>query len=117
MVDFLLQEAEPTVMDSEQGRQLRMQAEAREGFLQNVVLLDSSDVDKLLSSKAQDARGMASRLKRDGKLFAVTCRGVDLYPAAQIVDGEPSPAMPRILEPFFGDSPWTVPLWLNAPSG
>lgn len=117
LMEVLLQNVEPGVMGSERMLQLRMQAEAREAFLKNVPLLDSADVGELLGSKAQNTSAMASRLKREGKLFAITYRGVDLYPADQIVDGEPSPAIPHILEAFSGDSPWTVALWLNSPSG
>lgn len=117
LIDVLLQNVEPGVMGAEHMLQLRMQAEAREAFLKDVALLGSADVGELLGSKAQNTSAMASRLKREGKLFAITYRGVDLYPAAQIVNGQPSPAIPQILEAFSGDSPWAVALWLNAPSG
>ena len=104
---------------TEAGRmlQLRTQAAAREAFLRDVALLDSAGVGQLLGSTARNPSAMASRLKRKGRLFAVRYRGSDLYPAAQIVDGEPSPAVPELLRAFSGDSPWTLALWLNAPSG
>ncbi|TVP56828.1 MAG: hypothetical protein EA351_07315 [Gemmatimonadales bacterium] len=116
LIDVLLQDIEPTVMGPEHMLQLRMQAEARKAFLQEVALLDSAGVGELLGSKARNTSAMASRLKREGKLFAVTHRGVDLYPADQIVDGAPSPAIPEILGAFSSDSPWALALWLNAPS-
>ena len=117
LIDTLLQDVEPAVMGPEHVVQLRKQAQAREGFLQGVVLIDAANVGHLLGSEAQNTSALARRLKREGKLFAITHRGVDLYPAAQIVDGEPSPAIPEILEAFPTGSPWTVALWLNAPSG
>lgn len=117
LLEVLLQHVEPGVMGEERMLQLRRQAEARESFLTGVPLLESAEVGELLGSKARNTSAMASRLKRDGKLFAITHRGVDLYPAAQIVDGEPSPAMPAILDAFSGDSPWALALWLDAPSG
>lgn len=117
LIDVLLQDVEPGVMGPEHMLQLRMQAEAREAFLKDVALLDSADLGELLGSKARNTSAMASRLKREGKLLAITYRGVDLYPAAQLVDGEPSPAIPQILEAFSGNSPWAVALWLHAPSG
>lgn len=117
LLEVLLQHVEPGVVGEERLLQLRRQAEARESFLTNVPLLDSADVGELLGSKARNTSAMASRLKREGRLFAVTHRGVDLYPAAQIVDGEPSPAMPAIIDAFSGDSPWALALWLDAPSG
>lgn len=117
LLEVLLQHVEPGVMGEERMLQLRRQAEARESFLTGVPLIESAEVGELLGSKARNTSAMASRLKRDGKLFAITHRGVDLYPAAQIVDGEPSPAMPAILDAFSGDSPWALALWLDAPSG
>lgn len=117
LVDLLIREVEPDLIDEAHLKQLRLQAQARASFLTQVPLLDSSKVAELLGSTARNTSAMASRLKRSGKLFAVTYKGVDLYPAAQIVDGEPSPAVERILHAFEGDSAWTIALWLNAPSG
>ena len=117
VISLLLEGVKPGVMGLEHMLQLRRQAAARESFLRDVGLLDSSEVGELLGSEARNRSAMASRLKREGKLFAVTFRGADLYPAAQIVDGEPSSAIPEILEVFTCDSPWTVAVWLNAPSG
>ena len=117
VISVLLEDVEPRVVGTEHLLQLRMQAAAREGFLRDVALLESAEVGELLGSTARNRSAMASRLKRQGKLFAITYRAVDLYPAAQIVDGEPSSAIPEILEAFSGGSRWTVALWLNAPSG
>ena len=117
MISLLLEDVQPGAMGPEQMLQLRMQAAAREDFIRDVALVDSADLGELLGSKARRRSAMASRLKREGKLLAITFRGVDLYPAAQIVEGKPSPAIPEILEAFSTGSPWTVALWLNAPSG
>ena len=117
LINLLLKDVKPGVMGPEHMLQLRRQAAARESFLRNVALLDSGEVGELLGSEARNRSAMASRLKREGKLFALTYRGADLYPAAQIVDGEPSSAIPEILDTFSADSPWTVALWLDAPSG
>ena len=117
VINVLLGDVEPGVMDPQRMLQLRSQAAARSRFIRDVALLDSAEVGELLGSEARNTSAMASRLKREGKLFAIPFRGVDYYPAAQIADGEPSSAIPRILEAFSGDSPWTVALWLNAPSG
>jgi len=117
VIEVLLQDVEPTLMGAEHMLQLRMKAEARATFLQEVRLLGSAGVGELLGSTARNTSAMASRLKREGKLFAVTHRGVDLYPADQIVDGAPSPAIPVILDAFSSDSPWALALWLHAPCG
>jgi len=117
LIEVLLENVEPGVMGEERMLRLHRQAEAREAFLEDVALLDSAEVGELLGSRARNTSAMASRLKRAGKLFAITYGGADLYPAVQIVDGEPSLAIPAILDAFSGDSPWALALWLNAPSG
>jgi len=117
LLDVLLQAAEPALMGPEHMLQLRMQAEARKAFLEDVALLDGAGVGKLLGYTARNRSSIASRLKRQGKLFAVTHRGVDLYPADQIVDGAASPAIPKIVDAFSSDSPWALALWMHAPCG
>jgi hypothetical protein len=117
LMELLLQDVQPRVMEPEHLEQLRLQAKARAAFLTEVPLLTSREVGELLGSTAENTSAMASRLKRGNRLFALTHRGVDLYPAAQIVGGEPSPAMEGILKAFEGEPAWTVALWLHAPSG
>ncbi len=116
LLDLLLENVEPAVMGPERLLQLRMQAEARRAFLQEVPLLDSAGVGDVLGSTARNRASMANRLKREGKLLAVAHRGVDLYPVEQIIDGVPSPAIPAIREAFSKDTPWSLALWMNAPS-
>lgn len=117
LVGLLLRDVEPALMGPEHIKQLHLQAEARQGFLTQVPLLTSEEVGSLLGSAAKNRSAMASRLKREGKLFAVAHRGADHFPAFQIVDGAPHPAIERVLEAFEGESPWTVALWFQAPSG
>ncbi len=117
LVDLLLQDVEPGLMGPEHIKQLHLQAEAREEFLTEVPLLSSVEVGSLLGSTAKNRSAMASRLKREGKLFAVPHRGADHFPAFQIVSGEPHPAIEAVLRAFEEESPWTVALWFQAPSG
>jgi len=98
-------------------QQRRLRDEARYAFLTQVPLLDSRAVGEMLGSRAKNPSAMASRLKQEGKLFAVRHRGVDLYPAFQFVDGRPLPAVAGVLEAFRKESDWTVALWFSAPSG
>lgn len=102
---------------SEAGKQRRLYDAAREDFLTKVPLLSSHEVGDLLGSKAKDRSAVASRLKREGKLLAVRCRGVDMYPAFQIVDGRPLSAIEEVLGAFRSGGNWTAGLWLRAPSG
>lgn len=117
LLDALLQGVEPGMIGTERFRQLHQQAQARAAFLREVPLLNSAEVSQALGSKARNRSAMASRLKRTGKLIAVSHGGVDWYPAAQIVDRGPSPAIPKIVAAFSGSSPWALALWLHAPSG
>lgn len=117
LVDLLLQDIEPGLIGPEHMKQLHLQAEARQEFLTRVPLLSSVEVGSLLGSTAKNRSAMASRLKREGKLFAVPHRGADYFPAFQIMNGEPHPAIEAVLEAFEGASAWTVALWFQAPSG
>jgi hypothetical protein len=117
LVDLLLQDVEPRLMGSAHLEQLRLQAQAKAAFLTEVPLLTSREVGESLGSTAQNTSAMASRLKGEGRLFAVPHKGVDLYPAFQIVDGEVQPAVARVIKAFAGDSPWAVALWFQAGSG
>lgn len=117
LMDLLLQDLEPRVMGPEHIKQLHLQAEARQDFLTEVPLLNSGEIGELLGSTAKNRSAMASRLKREGRLFAVPHRGADLFPAFQIVDGEPHPAIESVLRAFANEPPWTVALWFHAPSG
>jgi hypothetical protein len=117
LVGVLIRDVEPALMGPEHIRQLHLQAEARQAFLTQVPLLTSEEVGSLLGSAAKNRSAMASRLKRERKLFAVAHRGADHFPAFQIVEGAPHPAIERVLEAFEGESPWTVALWFDAPSG
>lgn len=117
VVDLLLEDVEPQVMGEEHLRQLRLQAAARARFLEEVPLLTSQAVGELLGSEARNTSAMASRLKREGRLFAVTHKGTDLYPSFQVVEGEAHPAIRDVLAAFQAESPWTVALWFFTPSG
>jgi hypothetical protein len=117
LLEVLLRDVEPGTISSEHLAQLHVQAEVRHAFLTKVPLLRSEDVGALLGSRARNRSAMASRLKGDGSIFAVTHRGLDLFPGFQFVGGEVHPAVGKILAAFEGESPWTVALWLDAPSG
>lgn len=117
VLGVLLQDVEPELIGPEHMKQLHLQAEARHEFLTEVPLLTSAEVGSLLGSTAKNLSAMASRLKREGKLFAVPHRGTDYFPAFQIAKGQPHPAIEAVLQAFETESPWTVALWFQAPSG
>lgn len=96
--------------------QLLRNAAARRQFLKEVPLLSSRDVARLSGSTARNESAKASRWKSDGRIFSVSSRGVDYYPAFQFssASGEPLPVMRDILEVFRDLSEWQVAFWFWA---
>ncbi len=59
--------------------------------------------------------GLANRWKRAGKIFAITSKGKDLYPAYALdIGGQPLPLMKKIIE-LFGETktPWSLAVWFG----
>lgn len=60
----------------------------------------------------------ASRWKREGRIFAVQDRGVDLFPQFQFQDGEPLKVISKILAALPEDmSAWQVAFWFASGNG
>src|SRR5207249_3764272 len=64
-------DAERGVLDEDRVLQLRRQAELQSAFLRSVELLTSVEVAQLGRSAARNASALASRWKKEGRLFAV----------------------------------------------
>ncbi|HWW63028.1 MAG TPA: hypothetical protein VN181_16760 [Thermoanaerobaculia bacterium] len=97
---------------------LRRNAKMREDFLREVPMLKSSDIAKLTGSTARNASAKASRWKSERRIFSVSVKGVDYFPAFQFSEhGEPLEVMRRILELFKDFREWTIPLWFFGNNG
>jgi len=100
--------------------QLRRYAQARTRYMKEVPLLRSGDIAEFSGSTARNGSARASRWKKERRIFSVQWNGIDYYPAFQFspVDGEPLPAMQKILE-IFGDklTDWQTALWFWGNNG
>lgn len=111
-------DAERGVLDEDRVLQLRRQAELQSAFLRSVELLTSAEVGQLGRSVARNASALASRWKKEGRLFAVPSGRADLYPAFQFdAHGQPRPVVAEVLRHFAGESDWARALWWTSPSG
>lgn len=111
-------DAERGVLDEDRVLQLRRQAELRDTFLRSVPLLTSAAVGELGRSAARNASALASRWKKEGRIFAVPSGRADLYPAFQFdAHGQPRAIVAAVLHYFAGESDWARALWWTSPSG
>lgn len=106
------------VLDEDRVLQLRRQAEVRDAFLRSVPLLTSAAVGELGRSAARNASALASRWKKEGRIFAVPSGRADLYPAFQFdPHGQPRAVVAAVLRHFAEESDWARALWWTSPSG
>jgi hypothetical protein len=93
-------------------------ARLRSEFLQRHPTLGSPDIHKLSGSKSDNRAATAHRWKRDGRIFALTVKGEDRYPAFQLQDGQPRPVIADILAVLSKHmSPWQIALWFVSGNG
>ena len=99
--------------------QLRRNAAARRQFLKEVPLLRSIDVARQTGSTARNESAKASRWKSEGRIFSVSSRGVDYYPAFQFspVSGEPRPIIREVIQLLGASNEWQIALWFAAVNG
>ncbi len=92
-------------------------AELRTAFLAQVGALTAPEVARIAGSRAKNSSALAGRWRAERRIFAVPWGGDLLYPAFQFADGQPHPAVARVLG-TFGDHPsgWEIALWFATPS-
>jgi hypothetical protein len=92
---------------------------ARAAFLRKDRPYTAAEVSRLLGSKARNASELASRLKREGRLFSVREATIDRYPRFQFdAHGRPLPVIASILA-LFKDKleGWEIALWFHSNNG
>ncbi len=90
----------------------------RAEYLSEVPVLKAAEVRTQSGLNPRNKSEPASRWKREGKLFAIRVRGIDLYPAFQFEDGAPNPVIKKVLDALPGDmSPWQIALWFASGNG
>ncbi|MBN9672375.1 hypothetical protein [Roseibium aggregatum] len=93
-------------------------AALRAEYLAETPVLTGAEVREKSGLRPANRSEPASRWKREGKLFGIRKGGIDLYPAFQFADGEPNPAIRKILDTLPRDmSPWQTALWFASGNG
>ena len=92
---------------------------ARADFLRADRPYTAAQASKRLGSKALNATELASRLKREGKLFTVRDATREKYPRFQFDShGRPLPAVAQVLSRFKGKlEGWEIALWFHSNNG
>ncbi len=80
--------------------------------------LASGEVARSAGSAAKNAAALATRWRKERRIFAVSWGGELRYPAFQFDDsGAPLPAIKQVLKVLnAGTSAWQVALWFASPS-
>jgi hypothetical protein len=93
-------------------------ARERARFLSNVACLTSKQIAQNAGHQAANASVTASRWKQQGRIFSVPSRGSELYPAFQFREGQPHPAVAKILRELPKQtSPWQIAFWFTSSNG
>jgi nucleoid DNA-binding protein len=90
-------------------------ARERARFLTEVACLTSKEIAQNAGHRAANASVTGSRWKQQGKIFSVLSRGSELYPAFQFREGQPHPAVAKILRELPKQiSPWQIAFWFTS---
>jgi hypothetical protein len=90
-------------------------ARERARFLSDVACLTSKEIAQNAGHQAANASVTGSRWKQQGKIFSVPSRGSELYPAFQFREGQPHPAVAKILRELPKQmSPWQIAFWFTS---
>jgi integration host factor alpha subunit len=93
-------------------------ARERARFLSDVTCLTSKQIAQYAGHQAANASVTASRWKQQGRIFSVPSRGSELYPAFQFREGQPHPAVAKILRELPKQmSPWQIAFWFTSSNG
>jgi hypothetical protein len=93
-------------------------AAARALFFDQVPCLNSKEVAHLAGHRSKNTSMTASRWKQAGKLFSLTRLGEEIYPAFQFRDGQPHPAVARILAALpQRKRSWQIAFWFTSSNG
>ena len=99
--------------------QVERNGRARAQFLREDRPYTAAQASKNLGSRARNATELASRLKREGKLFTVRDGTSEKYPRFQFdAHGQPLPGIAKILALFKGKlEGWEIALWFHSNNG
>lgn len=98
--------------------QARRNSAARQKLIEEFGLLTSAQIAELNESQAENRSALASRWRREGRIFSVKHHGRDYFPGFQFDrDGRPRSIVADLLRAFAGAHGWQTALWFTAPNG
>lgn len=100
-------------------RQTKRNVDAREALLNEFGVLTSEEVHDLAGSRAGNKSAMATRWRKEGRIFAIDHRGRTYFPAFQFDNaGRPLPAIAKVIEHLGADETgWQLALWFITNNG
>ncbi|KAF5887849.1 hypothetical protein [Rhizobium leguminosarum] len=92
--------------------------ELRDRFIAEVPQLTSAEIGNRAGSSARNLYATAARWKKAGDIFSVHHRGAEYFPAFQLRDGRPHPAIKKALVALPENlSPWQRAFWFVSTNG
>ncbi|MBA5803617.1 hypothetical protein [Rhizobium changzhiense] len=92
--------------------------ELRDRFIAEVPQLTSAEIGNRAGSSARNLYATAARWKKAGDIFSVHHRGTEYFPAFQLRDGRPHPAIKKALAALPENlSPWQRAFWFVSTNG
>ena len=87
-------------------------------YLKRNIMLNAHDIHRMSGSKSSRESEPSSRWKREGKIFAIRVRGLNLFPSFQFQYGIPLPVIKDVLT-VIGEkfSPWQIACWFEGGNG
>jgi len=116
--DILIEAMLPIVPKLGTAGQAVRNAAARREFLSTFPTLVSTEVARAAGSDAKNAAALATRWRKERRVFAVPWGGELRYPTFQFDDaGKPLPAIKSVIDALgVQASPWQLALWFATPS-
>jgi hypothetical protein len=92
--------------------------ELRDRFVAENDVLTSAAIGRRSGHRSRNLYATAARWKKGGKIFSMSHRGTEYFPAFQFRDGEPHPAIARILAALpVTLTPWQIAFWFVSANG
>ncbi|MGP9819766.1 hypothetical protein ACTZWW_07105 [Salinarimonas sp. NSM] len=93
-------------------------AALRARYLERVPTLTAAELHHAAGSAATNRSALAAGWKKEGRVFAITHKGIDRFPAFQFAEGRPRPAIRRVLAALPDDmAPWEIAFWFASGNG
>jgi hypothetical protein len=90
----------------------------RERFLAEEDMLISRKAGEQTAHRDRNSYVMAIRWKKAGKLFSISHRGSEYFPAFQFKEGRPHPVIAKVLETLPRTmTPWQIAFWFVSTNG